>query len=100
MSKRTKKLKQKAVSQRVFHQEVITQLLALSTSSFGLVAALAWNDAIQNLVKQYIDRFFPASSGIISRFAYAVIVTILAVTITYQLSRLGTQAASGNKQKP
>lgn len=76
-----------------FHQELMSQFLTLSTSGFGLVAALAWNEAIQNLVKEYIDRFFPTSSGTISRFAYAIIVTLLAVTITYQLSRLATKFA-------
>lgn len=81
-----------------FHQELISQLLTLATSGFGLVAALAWNEAIQSLVKEYIDRFLPTSSGIISRFLYALIVTILAVTITYQLSRLGAKAISDGKK--
>ena len=74
--------------QKQLHKELIKQLITLSTSGFGLVAALAWNEAIQTFAKQYIDRYISADSGIISRFIYAIIITILAVLITYQLTKL------------
>ena len=38
-----------------FQKELLKQMITLSTSGFGLVAALAWNDAIQAFVKEYID---------------------------------------------
>lgn len=63
-------------------------MVTLSTSGFGLVAALAWNEAIQTFVREYVDRYISVGSGIISRFIYAIIITILAVFITYQLSNL------------
>ena len=70
------------------HQELISQMVALSTAGFGLVAALAWNEAIQAFVKEYIDQYISAGSGILSRFIYALIITVIAVLVTYQLSRL------------
>lgn len=73
--------------EKKLHQELIQQLLALSTSGFGLVAALAWNETVQTFVKEFITPYIPGS-GIISKLIYAVLITILAVFITYQLSRI------------
>ena len=70
------------------HQELIKQMLTLATSGFGLVAALAWNSLIQEFVNSYIKKFLPSGSGILSLLIYAVIVTALAVFVTYQLSKL------------
>jgi len=68
--------------------EVLTQMITLSTSGFGLVAALAWNSFIQEVVSNYIKKFFPTGSGLISLFLYAVIVTCLAVFVTLQLTQI------------
>lgn len=73
-------------NKKKLHLEVITQMLSLATSGFGLVAALAWNSVIQELVNNYIKKFLPFNSGLISLFIYAVIVTILAVVVTMNLS--------------
>ncbi len=73
-----------------FHKELFKQLVTLSTSAFGLAAALAWNDTIQQTVKEFIEPRIPGA-GILSRFVYAIIVTVLGVVITYQLSRLATR---------
>lgn len=73
-----------------FKSELLHQLLTLSTSGFGLVAALAWNETIQTFVKEYIAPYTPGS-GIISKFIYALIITFMAVFITYQLSRLSAR---------
>ncbi len=82
-----KKLSQRKRKDRVFHKELISQLLTLSTSAFGLAAALAWNETIQQTVKEFIEPRLPGS-GILSRFIYAIIVTLLGVIITFQLSKL------------
>lgn len=66
--------------------EIITQMLALATNGLGLVAALAWNSVIQEAVTVYIKPYIGSGSGLISILIYAVIVTVLAVVITYQLS--------------
>lgn len=69
-------------------KELLKQMVSLSTAGFGLVAALAWNEAIQSFVKGYIDKYISTGSGIISRFIYAILITAIAVFVTYQLSKL------------
>ena len=68
--------------------EVISQMLTLATSGFGLVAALAWNSVVQELVNNYVKKFLPKNSGLISLFIYAIVVTILAVAVTLQLTQI------------
>jgi hypothetical protein len=70
------------------YAEVVKQMVTLSTSAFGLVAALAWNSLIQEFINVYIKKWLPNGSGIISLLIYAIIVTALAVLVTLQLSRL------------
>lgn len=81
----------KTEKERSFKRELVGQFLTLSTSGFGLVAALAWNEAIQSFVKDYIQRFYPDPSGFTSKFIYAVLITLFAVIVTYQLSRLASR---------
>jgi hypothetical protein len=69
-------------------REFFKTTLNLSTSAFGLVAALAWNEVIKELITKYIQPFFGASSGILSLVTYALLVTFLAVFVTYNLSKL------------
>jgi hypothetical protein len=73
---------------RKFRQELFKQMVTLATAAFGLVAALAWNDAIQAFVTQYVDKYISVGSGIISRFIYAIIITAFAVFVTYQLTKI------------
>lgn len=80
----------KSDKEKSFHKELMQQLVVLSTSAFGLVAALAWNEAIQQAVKDYIEPSIPGS-GLLSRVIYALLITALAVLITYQLSRLASK---------
>lgn len=69
------------------HKEVVKQMLTLATSGFGLVAALAWNSLIQEIVNNYIKMYLPGA-GLISFAIYAVVITLIAVFVTVQLSRL------------
>lgn len=79
--------------ERRFHQELVAQLLTLSTSGFGLVAALAWNEAIQQAVKEFVEPRIPGS-GLLSMVIYALLITIFAVLITFQLSKLSSHWGS------
>lgn len=67
-----------------YKSEVLQKISDLATAGFGLVAALAWNDAIKGL----FDQFLPKGSGLIAQFLYAILVTILIVIITMQLGKL------------
>lgn len=75
-------------SHRELTKAVIKQMTSLATSGFGLVAALAWNSVIQETVNEYIKPLIGSNSGIISLLIYAILITVLAVLVTFQLSRL------------
>ena len=68
--------------------ELVRQMLTLATAGFGLVAALAWNNLIQEFVNDYIKKWLPGNGGIITLLAYAIIITIIAVVVTFQLSKI------------
>ncbi len=65
------------------HIEFLKTMTQLATASFGLIAALAWNETIQT----FINHFIKAGSGFYSKLIYAVIVTLLAVLVTYLLGK-------------
>lgn len=67
---------------------LLGEMLKLSTAAFGLVAALAWNEAIQTFFKESIRPILGNSTGITYLFAYAILVTILAVVVTYYLAKV------------
>lgn len=64
--------------------EVLDKLVELVTAAFGLVAALAWNTAIQEL----FAAIFPEAGDLIAKFLYAVLVTVIVVFVTIRLGRL------------
>jgi len=68
--------------------EIIDKLSALVTAAFGLVAALAWNGAIQAIFKQV----FGSSEGITPMLVYAVLVTIIAVVATLWIGKVSQRA--------
>jgi hypothetical protein len=62
-----------------FQEELRRRSFGYITTAFGLVAGLAWNEAI----KAVIERFFPMSDGgMIAKFVYAIFITILLVFIS------------------
>lgn len=65
--------------------EVREKVSGYISAGFGLVAGLAWNDAI----KEFIETVFPQSGNtLVAKFSYAVIVTVLAVIVTVYFVRL------------
>ncbi len=64
--------------------QVMDTIAALMTAAFGLIAALAWNAAISDAVKQYFSK---PGDQLIGEFVYAVIVTILAVVAILLIAR-------------
>ena len=66
-------------------REIREKTLGYILTSFGLVAGLAWNEAI----KAFIERFFSdPRNGLQVKFLYAVVMTILVVVISLYLTRL------------
>jgi uncharacterized membrane protein YuzA (DUF378 family) len=75
-------------------KEVVEKLAALITAAFGLVAALAWNTAIQSVFKAV----FGDSSSMSAMFIYAILVTIMAVYATVQIGKLSEKASKEKKK--
>lgn len=72
-------------------KNVAEKLTTLVTAAFGLVAALAWNDAIKSLFKgpcgtEGAGALCALSSG--GPWVYAVIVTIMAVIATIWIGKV------------
>ena len=65
-------------------EAMVKNITGLMTAAFGLVAALAWNSAIQKL----FSLVFGTAGGLYAMLGYAVVVTIIAVVVTVYLGRV------------
>lgn len=72
--------------------EIIDKLSSLSTAAFGLVAALAWNGAI----RAAFDYYYATGEGLGALFAYAIIVTLVAVIVTLVIARIADRTKQVN----
>ena len=59
-------------------------MIALATAAFGLIAALAWNKFITDL----IALFLKPGAGIWAELLYAVIITVIAMLVIQNLGRI------------
>jgi len=73
--------------ERGIKKRTVSELIRLMTASFGLIAALAWNQVVQEFVASYIKPFFGKQSGLISLLIYAIFITIFVVVVTLLLGR-------------
>lgn len=69
-------------------KEVIEKMAVLITTAFGLVAALAWNGAIQAIFLQV----FGNAEGLVPMLLYAIIVTVIAILATVWIGRISEKA--------
>jgi hypothetical protein len=70
-------------------KEIRSRTIGYIVGAFGLVAGLAWNEAI----RQLIDVLFPLSKNSVwAKFVYAIIITAVVVWVSVYLVRLGDQA--------
>ncbi|MFH1211286.1 MAG: DUF5654 family protein [archaeon] len=69
--------------------DIIEKMSALITSAFGLVAALAWNSAIQAIFSKYYQQ---PGQDVPSQIIYAGVVTIIAVFVTIWVSAAASRA--------
>jgi hypothetical protein len=70
--------------------EVLDKIAALITAAFGLVAALAWNEAIKTIFKEV----FGTEDAVGPMLIYAITVTIIAVILTILVARAASKAKS------
>jgi hypothetical protein len=66
-----------------FKLQLVETFATLMTAAFGMIAALAWNEAI----KYAVHEVFGDSNALVPLFVYAVIVTILAVICIILIAR-------------
>jgi len=64
-------------------KEFITKFTTVISGAFSFVAALAWNET----VKAFIQKYIAPGSELKSLFYYAIIVTAIAVLVSYYLNR-------------
>lgn len=69
--------------QEEIKKEVNDKMVTLITSAFSLVAALAWNETIKTI----FQRVFGTAQTVWAMLIYAVLVTIIAVWITYWITK-------------
>lgn len=81
MPKITEKL---SSAQQKFKREARNQAITMIVTSFSFVAGLAWNEAI----KSAIEHFFPTGNGMFAKLIYALLLTILVVSVSFVLTRL------------
>lgn len=66
---------------------VLQSMIALSSAALGLVAALAWNDAI----KETIKRLLGSDESLASKYTYAIFATVIAVVVVVVLARIAAK---------
>jgi hypothetical protein len=62
---------------------VVQTMITLAAASLGLVAALAWNEAIKALIKRVLGE----DDSLAGLFIYAIIATVIAVVVLLILAR-------------
>ncbi|MFZ5982594.1 MAG: DUF5654 family protein [Patescibacteria group bacterium] len=80
-----------------FQKEVQSKASQYIGAGFGLVAGLAWNDAIKAL----IDRFFPqdSSGSLWAKFTYAILMTLVVALISYYLTKIFKKEEKKKEEK-
>jgi Flp pilus assembly pilin Flp len=66
---------------------ILQSMITLSSAAFGLVAALAWNDAI----KETIKRLLRGDESLASKYIYAILAILIAVVVVLMLMRIAAK---------
>ena len=76
--------------------EVLDKFAELITVALGLVAALAWNEAIQQLFTMLLGE---AGGALVAKLVYAVIVTLIVIFATIWVSRAAERARLAEERR-
>jgi len=68
-------------TQKAFKEKMLTFVLA----GFGLVASLAWNEAIKSLFDVLLPK---KTSALVGKFLYAILITFIVVLISRYLEKI------------
>ena len=84
-----------ADKKKALHEEVKERTVSYVVAALGLVAGLAWNEA----VKAAIEEFFPLKANtVFAKFVYAAIITLIIVVITVNLLRFIRKEEQNNSK--
>lgn len=62
-------------------------MITLASASLGLVAALAWNEAIKAIIKEVLQ----TGDSITGLLTYAILATVIAVLVVMLLARAASR---------
>lgn len=79
------KLQNLKESQAKLRKEMREKTVGYILAALGLVAGLAWNEAIKSLIEQFLPL---SGSGLVIKFLYAVIITFVVVTLSMYLIKM------------
>lgn len=65
----------------------VQTMIALASASLGLVAALAWNEAIRTTIRVV----FGTGDSLAGLYTYAILATVLAIVVLIYLGRLAAR---------
>ena len=68
------------------HRAFLQTMIALASASFGLVAALAWNEAIKGLLAK-----LNLGDSLAGLFTYAILATIIAIVVLVWVGKLAAR---------
>ena len=66
---------------------VLQSMIALASAALGLVAALAWNDAIKETIKLLMTD----DESLSAKYTYAILATAIAVIVVLVLAKIAAK---------
>ena len=68
-------------------QMILQTCITLASAALGLVAALAWNDAIKAAMKEILGE----NEGLAPLFTYAILATVIAIVVVLVLAKMAAK---------
>lgn len=80
-------MKKSAAEQLESLRIILQTMITLASASLGLVAALAWNEAIKETITQVLGK----QAGLKGLYIYAITATLIAVVVLTILGRIAAK---------
>ena len=68
-------------------RQLVQTMITLASASLGLIAALAWNEAIRATLRQLLGE----DDSLVGLYTYAILATVLAVIVLLLLARAASR---------
>ncbi len=68
---------------------ILQTMITLAAASLGLVAALAWNEAIKALIRRVLGE----DDSLVGLFTYAILATLVAIVVLLILGRAAARVS-------